>query len=276
MSGRPSWWLTVLAKIWPLTWKSARATKWPVVGPLLAKIALPLFSGKNLNVSYIPINREISSPGSSPLAITIVEDLIRVSSHRTIIHRCTCRDAKKCANHPVEYGCIHLGDGTKEEDTTVACHVSVDEAIEHARKAVKDGLIPMIGRVRIDNLIWGVRDRGKLLTLCFCCRCCCTNLASGKYLPQKAADSFVRLKGTSLTVSKKKCNGCGICVGECFMGAISIMDGIAIHDESKCKACGRCATVCPENAVRISISNRKAAVEELLGRIDGIIDYKKK
>jgi len=161
MSRRPEWWLTVLAKIWPLTWISARLTTAPVIGKLVAALALPLFSKKNLNISYLPINLELSAPGSTPLPVAIVEELIRRSSHRVIIKRCTCRDAKQCVNHPVDYGCTLLGEGTREIDPRIARHVTVDEAIAHLHATVEDGLIPMTGRVKIDNFIWGVRDRGK-------------------------------------------------------------------------------------------------------------------
>jgi len=183
MSRRPSWWLTVLAKIWPVTWLSARATQIPVVGKFVAMMTLPLFTRRILNVSYIPINRSVEGVDNTWLPQELAERLIRESSHRVIINRCTCRDDRQCMEHPIEYGCTLLGDGTKEIDPRIARHVSVDEAIEHLRRTLDDGLMPMIGRVKIDNYIWGVKDRGKLLTMCPCCRCCCTILNSGKYFP---------------------------------------------------------------------------------------------
>jgi len=56
MSKRPEWWLTVLAKIWPVTWIGAKATNWPVLGPVVARITTPLFSGRNLNITYLPLH----------------------------------------------------------------------------------------------------------------------------------------------------------------------------------------------------------------------------
>ncbi|HDP79974.1 MAG TPA: 4Fe-4S dicluster domain-containing protein [Spirochaetes bacterium] len=273
MSRRPEWWLTVLAKIWPLTWISARLTTAPVIGKLVAALALPLFSKKNLNISYLPINLELSAPGSTPLPVAIVEELIRRSSHRVIIKRCTCRDAKQCENHPIDYGCTLLGEGTREIDPRIARHVTVEEAIAHLHATVEDGLIPMTGRVKIDNFIWGVRDRGRLLTICHCCRCCCTILASGKYLPREAADSIVRLRGLSITVDPSACMGCGLCVDECFMGALSLESGAIAHDHDICKGCGRCVEVCPEKAISIHLEDTGTAVDELLSRIRERINY---
>ena len=73
----------------------------------------------------------------------VLEELIRRSSHRVIIKRCTCRDHHKCKNHPIEDACILLGDGAAEIDPGVARHVGVDEAIAHMKRQVNDGLIPL-------------------------------------------------------------------------------------------------------------------------------------
>lgn len=124
MGKRPEWWLSVLAKIWPLTWISARATHWPVIGPVVGKMTLPLFSGDNLNITYIPIHRPLEPFQSTPLPIRVGEELIRRASHRVIIHRCTCRDARQCVNHPIDLGCMLLGPGAAGIDPRIARHVS--------------------------------------------------------------------------------------------------------------------------------------------------------
>ncbi len=272
MSKRPEWWLSVLAKIWPITWTSAKATNLPVVGPIIAKIALPLFTGNNLNITYIPINRPVNGAGSSLLPLKVVEELIRRSSYQAIIKRCTCRDARQCKEHPIDYGCLFLGEGAREIDPRIARHVKKEEAVDHLHRCVEDGLVPMAGRVKIDNLIWGVPDRGNLLTICFCCHCCCTLLTSGRYLPQDALDSFVPLRGLRITVDAERCVGCGLCVEECHMGAIALDGGRIVHDELKCKGCGRCVLVCPEKAVNAEVENLDEAMEELIGRIAGMIN----
>jgi UDP-glucose 4-epimerase len=184
-----------------------------------------------------------------------------------------------------------MGDGSAEIDPRISRHVSADEAIAHLHGAVGNGLIPMTGRVKIDNYIWGVPERrygpdgaakqwagrngrGKLLTVCFCCRCCCTILASGKYLPAEAASSLVRLRGLRIEVDPEACTACGACVKECFMGAISIKGALAVHDEALCKGCGRCASVCPQEAVRMNVADVASALSELMDRIDSRIDYR--
>lgn len=52
-------------------------------------------------------------------------------------------------------------------------------------------------------------------------------------------------------VDEEMCIGCGICVDECYPGAITLQDqGIASIDDDTCIRCGVCHSVCPEEAVR--------------------------
>jgi ferredoxin len=51
-------------------------------------------------------------------------------------------------------------------------------------------------------------------------------------------------------VKEEMCTGCGVCMDECPVGAISVGDGKARIDEGNCIRCGRCHDVCPEDAVR--------------------------
>ncbi|MBI9085274.1 MAG: 4Fe-4S binding protein [Desulfobacterales bacterium] len=273
MGKRPEWWLSVLARIWPLTWISARATRWPVIGPVVAKMTLPLFSGDNLNITYVPIHRPLEPLQSTPLPIRVGEELIRRASHRVIIHRCTCRDARQCVNHPIDLGCMLLGPGAVEIDPRIARHVSEDEAVAHLHRAVAAGLVPMAGRVKIDNVIWGVRDLGKLLTICYCCHCCCTILTSGRYLPQGALDALVPLKGLRVQIDIDRCLKCGTCVEACHMNALELGDNGIHHSALRCKGCGRCLSVCPHGAIAIDVDDPEAAVEELVVRIGSRIEW---
>ncbi|MBR1739713.1 MAG: 4Fe-4S binding protein [Ruminococcus sp.] len=45
-----------------------------------------------------------------------------------------------------------------------------------------------------------------------------------------------------------ECIGCGACMGECPVGAISEADGKCVIDASACLDCGACAGVCPVGA----------------------------
>lgn len=47
------------------------------------------------------------------------------------------------------------------------------------------------------------------------------------------------------------CDGYGDCAAVCDNNAISIVNGIAVVDQSKCGACGKCAAVCPNHLIVI-------------------------
>jgi ferredoxin len=51
-------------------------------------------------------------------------------------------------------------------------------------------------------------------------------------------------------VDKNKCLGCGDCVKNCPIGAISLdKDGLAVVDKENCTGCLKCANACPNEAI---------------------------
>ena len=51
-------------------------------------------------------------------------------------------------------------------------------------------------------------------------------------------------------VNAEMCTGCGTCVEECPVGAITLGEDTARIDDEKCVRCGKCHEVCPVEAVR--------------------------
>jgi len=50
-------------------------------------------------------------------------------------------------------------------------------------------------------------------------------------------------------VDSDSCVGCGACVDECPVSAISLNDEVASVDDSLCTECGACVDVCPTGAI---------------------------
>lgn len=272
MSWRPKWWLGVLRIYWPLNHFAARATGFPVIGKIITALTSPLFSDKNFNITYIPVNANIEPAASEVLNRGIIEQLIRKSAHRVIIKKCSCRDSKGCKNYPIEDCCMLLGYDTEFISPGIAGHVSVDEAVSHMNSMISLGLVPMTGRVRMDDFYYGVPNRGRMLTICFCCPCCCTILNSARFFPDKFRPGIVKLKGAKIVMDADKCKKCGTCLDSCFMNAISLVNATIFHDQEKCIGCGRCTVVCPEKACAVAIADVDTAVDEILGRIKNRIN----
>ena len=212
-------------------------------------------------------------PSNVVLPSQIVEQLIRSSKYRFIMNFCLCRDANQCKDYPKEFGCIFLGRGALNIDKKFGRLVSAEEAIEHIRRCREAGLVHLIGRNKIDAVVFDTGRKEDLLSICSCCPCCCL----WKMLPDLNTDissRVTKMPGIRVFVNDT-CTGCGLCIEKkiCFVGALSMVDGKARINEGKCRGCGRCAELCPMDAIELDIEDtdffRKA-----IGKIEPLVDIR--
>jgi heterodisulfide reductase subunit A-like polyferredoxin len=79
-------------------------------------------------------------------------------------------------------------------------------------------------------------------------------------------DTVHRLPGLSLSVGPE-CTGCGLCLGECYVDAISLTpERVRISDD--CKGCGRCVALCPEGAITLHAAQEDQILSRLLADLD--------
>ena len=55
-----------------------------------------------------------------------------------------------------------------------------------------------------------------------------------------------------IKIDEDKCNGCGLCVPNCYEGALQIIDGkVRLVSDLMCDGLGACIGHCPEGAITI-------------------------
>lgn len=205
------------------------------------------------DMRWLPINENIQMPENAPLPLNLLDRFIEEASHRVIFDECGCRVAYRCKEYPIDIGCLLMGDSALESPMSICREVNADEAKEFARRAVEAGLVPVVGKARVDNFIFGIKDYARLLTVCFCCECCCITRFTRHTRMEFLEPIFPRLDGITIEVTDD-CVACGECAKHCYIQAIKVVDDRVVIGEN-CRACGRCATVCPNEAIEVRIED---------------------
>ena len=61
--------------------------------------------------------------------------------------------------------------------------------------------------------------------------------------------TFLPVVNLGIRVHKKDCTGCGLCVKNCQIKAIKVVDGKAKIHPSQCQNCQGCVNICPKKAI---------------------------
>lgn len=224
------------------------------------------------DITTLPPTIRIESGESFPLPLAVIIEVIKRSSHRVITRHCTCRYAFDCQSYDKNIGCLHIGAATAEEPDSVARHVSQEEAIEFVTFAVKSGLLPFVGKMDVDNEVWGIWSGEPMFTVCLCCPCCCIPRRGYQYLhPENRPWQFHVQEGMQFKLDTDRClqGECLSCVRQCPARALTFEGGRVKYDRSKCIFCGRCQAVCQKSAISIETKDIRKLVDDLLGRLDG-------
>jgi ferredoxin len=149
--------------------------------------------------------------------------------------------------------------------------VTLDEALEHVKKASEAGLIASVAHTWIDPVAFGLPDFDHLMFVCFCDDCCCIYRTHMKRRGPNLEKACKRLPGVSIAVHGDLCTGCAVCAEQCFVGAMDMQDGKA-YVGGACKGCGRCIEVCPAGALSLCLEDEEILVERLMKRIQAVAD----
>jgi ferredoxin len=249
-----------LMKLWPLS----KAAFWLGKQPVLGRLLQPVFNANKNHAVIIPVNEAILPTSSQVLPYHLLQPLIEGASARFKMDKCMCRENEGCQNYPHEIGCLSLGEAAARINPALGTQLGVKDALSHMEQAMQRGLVPLIAHTTFDAYLLGIPYR-RMLTVCFCCDCCCVVRHGLHKGPPAFWDIVNRLPGLTVEVGEE-CVACGMCLKACPVGAIQIEDGLAFITE-QCKGCGRCVEVCPVEAVRMRVAPEIDVFDHLQRRI---------
>jgi UDP-glucose 4-epimerase len=175
-----------------------------------------------------------------------------------------CRSRENCQIHSRELGCLFLGEGAAQIHPSLGHLASIDEVHAHVDRATAANLLPMIVHTRFDALTLGIPYR-RMLTICFCCECCCVVHQGLRIGPASFWKTVQPLPGFSVRVGEE-CTQCGQCALTCPVHVISMNHDKAIIGEG-CIGCGRCVDECPMQAIQMALGEEQAVLQGLLERV---------
>ena len=227
----------------------------------------------------IPINLKVGNYESEVIPLKLMDYFIDKAGTIVLV-QCPCRVTVGCKNHSIDLGCVWMGKGAANLDLEKLPGggkgriATKEEAKEHARAALKDGLVPALGKLRGDAVAYNVLDyEDEFMNFCFCCSCCCV-VAGMKYGNSDYKTYLKRMKGVLMHTDPEKCVGCGECFKVCIYDGLKMVKGKSTHTKN-CIACGRCEEVCPENAISTIFDESvdiDKVVDEIIERYEKIVD----
>jgi ferredoxin len=186
---------------------------------------------------------------STPLVLApeTASILINGASYIALAFSCQCREERKCADYPADFGCLYLGPGARGIVAKGnAREIDRSAALQHIHRARELGLVHMVLWTSEELRALGA-DADCALELCSCCPCCCISRRTGDgmkaYVDGITGMGIARVEG--------ECSACGDCGAACPFKAIAVTDDGPEINADRCKGCGRCVLACSQDALKV-------------------------
>lgn len=190
---------------------------------------------------YPPVHRVVPAQQTVKTEVILPYDDVRallMQANSFIANDCICRTeqdllgSRKC-DFPVK-NCLAFStvEGAFGKDG-----ISRDEALAVLDETEEVGLVHTVGN-SINDINY----------VCNCCGCCCGILRG---VTEWGVENSVARANYYAETDEDTCIGCGTCEDRCQVGAVSVVDDVAVVDRSRCIGCGLCVTGCPDEAIHL-------------------------
>ena len=199
------------------------------------------------HVAFMRVIRLDHGHHNTVIPVDLIVQELKEVRRIAILDRCICRTNFDCQEHPHDFGCIFLNANAEHAiEEGLGHEATVDEAIEHVKRAADLGLMGAADFVEGEQYIWGVKnsEMHEYRMFCLCCECCCLAM---KVLKNSTKDISMRCApvGWTATVNHDLCIGCGACEPKCPQHCIEY------REDGKCVGCGFCKLECKQEAIKI-------------------------
>jgi ferredoxin len=257
-----------------MVWLSLPLIKWGKKlssAPLVKWIIAPFFRYPHNEVTAVPINIAVKQPESAVLPKRILQHLLSEIDDIFLLSECICRKLHPVPGYPKEIGCMALGPATRMMHPSHGRKISAEEAHAHVEKASRAGLVASVAHTWIDAVGFGIRPFSNLMFICFCDDSSCIFRSHMKTRGENLNRAYKKLPGVSLTIDASQCDGCGLCVENCFVSEMRLINGKAVAG-ADCKVCGRCAELCPRSAIALNFPDEETLLSSMASRIKAVAD----
>lgn len=186
----------------------------------------------------VPINEKIETRSQ----VLAYEDAARIieKASTLAVTNCPCRTIMRKCDKPLDV-CLQINKGADYAiKRGTGRRIDSNEGKAILRRAEEAGLVHLT-----EN------KAGIGTVICNCCNCCCIGLPYAKHAETSGLIVPSRYQAV---VEGSACTGCGICVADCPMDAITLnTSDVAEVNANSCIGCGVCTRVCPTDAVFLRV-----------------------
>jgi NAD-dependent dihydropyrimidine dehydrogenase PreA subunit len=204
---------------------------------------LAFLSSKLPQMRTVPVSKSIH-PQHNVSTFDEIKTLLLQAEEPFVIIDCICRKKKSIEGTPCKV--------TDRRETCLAAGSMARMAglNDMGRRISRDEAIRIIEQNQQQGLVLQPSNSQKAEFICSCCGCCCGMLRMQQSLPRPLdfwATNFYA------AVDRDTCQGCGVCVKRCQVGATSVScrKQPATVDRGRCIGCGVCVPACPSQSIRL-------------------------